>query len=90
MEANMRMVNTGEVPEPVPVLSDRDRVDLDLALAQWDNAELRVQLLQMAARELRANLDRRLQAAARPGYVLRRTEAGQWLYDTAGEIPRAG
>ncbi len=79
----MRVVNTGEVPEAVPVLSGQDRLDLELAVAQWENAELRIQLHQLAARELRAVLDRKLQAAARDGYVLRRTEAGQWAYEPA-------
>jgi hypothetical protein len=70
---------------PVPVLDAIVALKLDAALAQLENAQLKIQLLQARARAMQDTINQLVQAAERDGYVLRRLEDGTFAYTPVPE-----
>jgi len=56
----------------IPVLAELDRLRAELALAQFDNAQLKVARLQDEAVRLRQDLEALVKALAREGYTMKR------------------
>jgi len=64
-----------------PVLSEMDRLRVELAIAQYDCAQLRLARLQDDATKARETLEAIIQTMTREGYTLNRdAPTGQWTY----------
>lgn len=64
-----------------PVLPEIDRLRAELALAQYDNAQLRLARSQDDAVKYRQELEALVKTLAREGYTLNRdATTGQWTY----------
>jgi hypothetical protein len=75
-----------------PVLAEIDRLRVELALAHFENAQLKAARLQDEAVKLRQDLEALVKGLAREGYTLNRDGAGRWAYvavpPAAMETPR--
>jgi hypothetical protein len=73
-----------------PVLAEMDRLKAELALAQYDNTQLRLVRLQDDAVKQRQELEALLKTMAREGYTLNRdATTGQWTYVPVAPAPAA-
>jgi hypothetical protein len=64
-----------------PVLEEIDRLRAELALAQYDNAQLRLARSQEEALKYRQELEALIKTLAREGFTLsREASTGQWTY----------
>jgi hypothetical protein len=74
-----------------PVLSELEALRLEGAIAQLENAQLKIHVLQERARTVQATINTLVQAAHREGYTLRRLEDGSgFVYVPVDGAARVG
>jgi hypothetical protein len=63
-----------------PVLSEVDRLHLELGIAQCETIRLKLQMLQGQLEQQTADVNARLKAATRDGFELQRQSPDKWIY----------
>jgi hypothetical protein len=63
-----------------PEVSEVEWLRLDRAWLQWENAQLRLTLVQGQVEAARRAIEALVRAGQRDGYGLRRLETGAWVY----------